>query len=63
MREAAGKDKDLKFVNLLHHFTPELLRASFFELTKQAAPGVDRQTWHAWHDYAEGEKKVSGPFL
>lgn len=51
VREAARKDKGLKFTNLLHHLTPELLRASFFELKKQAAPGVDEQTWH---DYAEG---------
>ena len=50
VREAARKDKALKFTNLLHHLTPELLRASFFELKKQAAPGVDEQTWH---DYAE----------
>jgi len=51
VREAARKDKKLKFTNLLHHLTSERLRASFFELRKQAAPGVDQQTWH---DYAEG---------
>jgi group II intron reverse transcriptase/maturase len=31
------------------HLTPELLRASFFDLKKQAAPGVDDETWQ---DYA-----------
>jgi len=41
----------MRFTNLFHHLTPELLRASFFELNKQAAPGVDDQTWR---DYAEG---------
>jgi len=51
VREAAQKDKKLRFTNLLHHLTPELLRASFFDLKKQAAPGVDEQTWR---DYAEG---------
>ena len=49
VREAARKDKKLKFTSLLHHLTPELLRASFFDLKKQAAPGVDDETWH---DYA-----------
>ena len=45
VREAARRDKKLKFTSLLHHLTPELLRASFFELKKQAAPGVDGETW------------------
>ena len=50
VRAAAQQDKTLKFTSLLHHLTPELLRASFLDLKKQAAPGVDEQTWH---DYAE----------
>ena len=45
VRQAARKDRKLRFTNLLHHLTPELLRASFFELKKQAAPGVDGETW------------------
>jgi group II intron reverse transcriptase/maturase len=49
VREAARKDGKLRFNNLLHHITPELLEASFFELKKQAAPGVDGETWR---DYA-----------
>ena len=49
VREAARKDKKLRFTSLLHHLTPELLRASFFDLKKQAAPGVDGETWR---DYA-----------
>jgi RNA-directed DNA polymerase len=51
IREAAQKDGKLKFTSLLHHLTPELMRASFFKLKKDAAPGVDEQTWR---DYAEG---------
>ena len=50
VREAARKDKKLKFTSLLHHLTPELLRASFFDLKKQAAPGIDGETWR---DYAQ----------
>jgi group II intron reverse transcriptase/maturase len=49
VQEAARREKKLKFTNLLHHLTPELLRASFFNLKKQAAPGVDGETWR---DYA-----------
>jgi group II intron reverse transcriptase/maturase len=49
IREAAQKDKKLKFTSLFNHITPELLRSSFFDLKKQAAPGVDGQTWS---DYA-----------
>jgi RNA-directed DNA polymerase len=51
VQKAAQKDKELKFTSLLHHINPELLRASFFDLKKQAAPGVDGQTWQ---DYAVG---------
>jgi RNA-directed DNA polymerase len=50
IREAAQKDKNLKFHNLFSHLTAELLRASFFDLKKKAAPGVDGETWH---DYAQ----------
>jgi group II intron reverse transcriptase/maturase len=49
VREAARRDRRQKFTNLLHHVTAELLRASFFELKKQAAPGIDGETWQ---DYA-----------
>jgi len=57
VREAAQKDKKRKFTSLLHHITPELLQASFFALKKQAAPGVDGETWH---DYAvEFEQRIA----
>ena len=56
VREAAQKDKKQKFTSLLHHITPELLRASFLELKKQAAPGIDGETWR---DYAvEIERRI-----
>ena len=37
VREAARRDKKMRFNNLLNHVTPELLQASFFDLKKQAA--------------------------
>jgi len=56
VREAAQRDKKQKFTSLLHHITPELLRASFHALKKQAVPGVDGETWG---DYAvEFEKRI-----
>ena len=49
VREAARMGRKQKFTSLMHHITPDLLRASFFELKKQAAPGIDGERWH---DYA-----------
>ncbi len=51
VREAAERDGTLKFTALLHHVGMELLRASFFELKRNAAPGVDEVTWH---EYEQG---------
>lgn len=51
VRAAARRDRKQRFTNLLSHLTVELLRASFFDLKKSAAAGVDGQTWQ---DYAEG---------
>ena len=45
VREAAKKDKKLRFTALLHHVTVEQLRDSYHSLKKQAAPGVDGVTW------------------
>jgi group II intron reverse transcriptase/maturase len=50
VRETVRRDKKARFNNLLNHLTPELLRASFFDLRKQAAPGIDGETWA---EYAE----------
>jgi RNA-directed DNA polymerase len=51
VREAAKKDKGLRFTALLHHVTEVLLRDSFYSLQRQAAPGVDRVTWQ---NYEQG---------
>jgi RNA-directed DNA polymerase len=48
VRVAASRDRKMRFTNLLHHITPELLQASFHELKKQAAPGIDGMTWDAY---------------
>ena len=48
VREAAKRDKKMRFTALLHHVTPALLRASYFALKRTAAPGVDGMTWHEY---------------
>jgi retron-type reverse transcriptase len=48
VREAARRDKKLKFTALLHHVTVDLLRDSYHSLKKQAAPGVDGVTWEEY---------------
>jgi group II intron reverse transcriptase/maturase len=44
VREAAKKDKGLRFTALLHHVTPALLHDSFYSLQREAAAGVDEVT-------------------
>jgi group II intron reverse transcriptase/maturase len=51
VREAAQRDKGLRFTTLLHHVNEKLLLDSFYLLKRQAAPGVDRVTWS---EYEEG---------
>ena len=48
VREAARKDRKLKFTALLHHVSIDLLRDSYNSLKKQAAPGVDGMTWEEY---------------
>jgi hypothetical protein len=45
VREAAKRDKRLRFTALLHHVSVELLTDSFYALKREAAPGVDGLTW------------------
>jgi RNA-directed DNA polymerase len=48
VRDAAKRDKKMRFTALLHHITPEMLQDSYFELKRMAAPGVDGVTWQAY---------------
>jgi hypothetical protein len=41
IRAAARRDKALRFNNLFHHITLELLAEAYQELKRNAAPGVD----------------------
>jgi len=45
VREAARKEKRMRFTALLHHVAVPLLQDSFYALKREAAPGVDGVTW------------------
>ncbi len=54
VRQAAAKDKKLRFTALLHHiYNPETLRRAYFSLKKEAAPGVDGETWRHYGETLE----------
>ena len=45
VREVARRDKGARFTALLHHVTVSRLRAAYWAISPQAAPGVDGVTW------------------
>jgi group II intron reverse transcriptase/maturase len=53
VREAARKDRTLKFTALLHHVSEDCLREAFFHLKKTAAVGVDGVTWQDYEQNLE----------
>ena len=54
IRQAARKERKVRFTALLHHVTPKLLEESYYALKREAAPGVDDVTWQ---DYGENLKE------
>jgi group II intron reverse transcriptase/maturase len=48
VRQVARRDKKVRFTALLHHVTPELLLTSFYQLKREASPGVDGVTWEEY---------------
>lgn len=48
VRQRAEADKTFRFNNLFHFLKVDLLRASFYELKRKAAPGLDGVTWHEY---------------
>ncbi len=54
VRQAARRDRTLRFTALLHHvYNLETLRAAYFSLNKEAAPGVDGETWRHYGEALE----------
>jgi len=54
IRQAARRDKKMRFTALLHHvYNLDTLREAYFALKRDAAPGVDGQTWRAYGETLE----------
>ena len=53
VRLAARRGKKEKFTSLLHHINPEMLRAAFYAMKRDAAPGIDGMTWDAYEQGLE----------
>jgi RNA-directed DNA polymerase len=45
VREAAERDRNMRFTTLFHHINPELLEKAYYKLNQKAAVGVDGVTW------------------
>src|SRR5262245_15615436 len=48
IRKVARERKQEKFTSLLHHISIDLLGEAFFELKRDAAPGIDGLTWRTY---------------
>ena len=48
VRQAARQRKKERFTSLLHHVDPAMLRAAFYAMKRDAAPGVDGMTWETY---------------
>jgi group II intron reverse transcriptase/maturase len=54
IRQAARKDKEVRFTALWHHVANvEHLRQEYFALKRDSAPGVDGQTWRQYGENLE----------
>ncbi|WP_390625054.1 reverse transcriptase domain-containing protein [Pseudorhizobium xiangyangii] len=53
IRDAARHRKKERFTALLHHVTPETLRAAFYAIKRNAAPGLDGLTWQTYETEIE----------
>ena len=54
VRQAATKDKGMRFTALLHHvYNPDLLREAYFALKRDACAGVDGETWQSFGEDLE----------
>ena len=49
IRQAARRDKRMQFTALWHHvYEVERLRGAYYSFKRDAAPGVDGETWHSY---------------
>ncbi len=54
IRQAAVKDKQARFTSLMHHiYDLSMLREAYYGLKRDAAPGVDGETWRQYGENLE----------
>src|SRR5712691_8242389 len=54
IRQVAKRDKEVRFTALLHHvYDVDMLREAYFNLKRDAAPGVDGETWQHYGEDLE----------
>ncbi|MGH9907009.1 MAG: reverse transcriptase domain-containing protein [Pyrinomonadaceae bacterium] len=54
IRQAAVNDKKVKFTSLMHHiYNLSTLREAYYGLKRDAAPGVDGETWRQYGENLE----------
>jgi RNA-directed DNA polymerase len=54
VRQAAKRDRKIRFTALLHHvYDPEVLRTAYLSLKRDASPGVDGETWRHYGETLE----------
>ncbi len=54
IRQAAVKDRKMKFTSLMHHiYNLSVLREAYYGLKRDAAPGVDGETWRQYGEQLE----------
>ena len=54
VRQAAARDRKMRFTALLHHiYDRQTLRAAYFSLKREAAAGVDGETWRHYGEQLE----------
>jgi group II intron reverse transcriptase/maturase len=54
VRQKAREDKEARFTALLHHVDLDRLRAAYWAIRPNAAPGVDGVRWEAYGEDLEG---------
>jgi RNA-directed DNA polymerase len=62
IRQAAVKDRKVRFTSLMHHiYNLSTLREAYYGLKRDAAPGVDGETWRQYGENLESNlEELSG---
>ena len=59
VRQAARQRKTEKFTSLLHHINPAMLRTAFHAIRRDAAPGVDGETWETYEQSSVSNMRLT----